>query len=74
MRGYSFDSAKAGTGRTTARIPVTEEQIAFEWDHLLRKLSVRSPERYRHSRSIRTPRCHPLMRRREGPLEPWERP
>ena len=49
-RGYSFDSAKVGTARTSARIPVTEGQIAFEWEHLLRKLSLRSPARYRQWR------------------------
>jgi Mg-chelatase subunit ChlI len=72
-RGYSFDSAKIGTARTSARIPVTEGQIAFEWEHLLRKLSLRSPARYRQWRSVRTPQCHPLMRRHAGPVEAWER-
>ena len=74
MRGYSFDHAKVGNARTGVRIPVTEGQLAFEWEHLLRKMSVRSPSRYRQWRSTRLPRCHPLMRRCEGPIEPWERP
>ena len=73
MRGYSFDSTKVGPARTRVRIPVTEGQIAFEWEHLLRKMSVRSPARYRQWRAIRTPHCHPLMRRRAGAVEPWER-
>ncbi len=73
MRGYFFDYAKVGNARTGARIPVTEDQIAFEWEHLLRKMSLRSPARYRQWRSIQTPRCHPLMRRCAGPVEPWER-
>jgi hypothetical protein len=73
MRGYTFDTAKVGNGRTSARIPVTEGQIAFEWEHLLRKMSLRSPARYRQWRAIPIPRCHPLMRRRAGPIEPWER-
>ena len=73
MRGYSFDSAKVGTGRTGVRIPVSEGQIAFEWQHLLRKMSRRNPARYRQWRLIRRPQCHPLMRRRAGPVEPWER-
>jgi len=73
-RGYAFDGAKVGAGRTRARIPVTEGQIAFEWEHLLRKLSLRSPERYRQWRAVRVPECYPLMRRHGGPIEPWERP
>ena len=72
-RGYSFDSARVGTARTATRIPVTEGQIAFEWEHLLRKMALRSPVRYRQWRSIRTPQCHPLMRRCTGPVESWER-
>lgn len=72
-RGYSFDAAKIGTARSRARIAVTEGQIAFEWEHLLRKLSRRSPAHYRQWRSVRTPQCHPLMRRHAGPVEPWER-
>ncbi len=74
MRGYSFDQAKVGNARTGVRIPVTEGQLAFEWEHLLRKMSVRSPSRYRQWRSTRLPRCHPLMRCCAGPIEPWERP
>ena len=73
MRGYSFDSAKVGAGRTSARIPVTEGRIAFEWEHLLRKMSLRSTARYRQWHSIRMPQCHPLMRWRAGPVEAWER-
>jgi Pyrimidine dimer DNA glycosylase len=73
MRGYSFDRAKVGSARTAARIPVTEGQIAFEWEHLLRKMSLRSPAHYRQWRSVRMPQCHPLMRRYSGPVEPWER-
>ena len=72
-RGYSFEAAKVGAARTSVRIPVTEGQIAFEWQHLLRKMSLRSPARYRQWRSISRPQCHPLMRRRAGPVESWER-
>ena len=73
MRGYAFDPTKVGPARTGVRIPVTEGQIAFEWEHLLRKLSVRSPARYRQWRSVRSPECHPLMRRHPGAVEAWER-
>jgi Pyrimidine dimer DNA glycosylase len=72
-RGYSFDSGKIGSGRTDILIPVSAGQIAHEWEHLLRKLSKRSPERYRQLRTIRQPRCHPLIRKRAGEVEPWER-
>jgi len=72
-RGYAFDSAKIGSGRSSVLVPVTDGQIAYEWAHLLRKLAARSPERYRRWRSIRLPQCHPFMRRHTGKVEAWER-
>ena len=72
-RGYWFDATKVGRGSTDILIPVSAGQIEFEWDHLLRKLSRRSPARYRELRAIRRPRCHPLMRRGAGEIELWER-
>ena len=72
-RGYAFNRRKAGQVRAVERIPVTRGQLEFEWRHLLRKLSVRSPEHYRRWRHVRSPACHPLIRRRAGPIESWER-
>lgn len=73
QRGYSFDAGKIGARRTAKPIPVTSGQIAHEWEHLLRKLSLRSPEHYRRWRSTSLPECHPLMRPRLGQIECWER-
>ncbi len=72
-RGYAFDRSKVGIARSTTPIAVTEGQLEFEWGHLLKKLSVRSPEHYRRWRSLRSPGCHPLFRCRPGAVEPWER-
>lgn len=72
-RGYDFDPTKVGPLRPVESIPVTRGQIEYEWEHLLRKLALRSPEHYRKWRSVRTPACHPLFRRRNGGIEPWER-
>lgn len=72
-RGYEFDATKVGRGSSGIRIPVSSGQIEFEWEHLLRKLSKRSPARYRELRAVRRPRIHPFMRRRAGEIEAWER-
>ena len=72
-RGYAFDARKIGAGRSRARIAVTQGQIEHEWQHLLRKLSARSPSLYRRWRSLRSPECHPFMRKQAGGIEPWER-
>jgi hypothetical protein len=72
-RGYAFDRTKVGPVRPVKAIPVTTEQISYEWQHLLRKLAKRSPGVYQRYRSVRNPQCHPLFRRRPGPVESWER-
>ena len=72
-RGYAFDASKIGGGRTAQRIAVTTGQIAHEWQHLMRKLVARSPERHRQWCALSRPRVHPFMRRRAGNMEPWER-
>ena len=73
-RGYAFDRAKVGALRPVERISVASGQLSYEWQHLLRKLSKRSPALYRKWRSVRQPDCHPLFRLRKGPLASWERP
>lgn len=72
-RGYNFDRCKVGSIRRVEPITVTQGQVDYEWEHLLRKLSVRSPAHYRQWRSLRTPDCHPLLRCAAGEIEPWER-
>ena len=72
-RGYAFDRRKIAAGGPVEPIAVTRGQLAYEWEHLLRKLSARSPEHYRRWRSVRFPQCHPLMCRCTGTIEPWER-
>jgi hypothetical protein len=72
-RGYAFDASKVGAARCDVVIPVTRGQLEYEWEHLLAQLERRSPETYRKWRAIRTPQCHPLMRRCAGAIEPWER-
>ena len=73
-RGYAFDRRKAGPQKSVMPISVTRGQLAYEWRHLLRKLAQRSPSHYRRLRRIASPACHPLMRRRRGGIEEWERP
>lgn len=73
-RGYAFDGSKIGRARCEGVIPVARGQVEYEWEHLLLKLSKRSPEYYRKWRAVRTPQIHPLMRRCAGGIEPWERP
>lgn len=72
-RGYAFDRSKIGPVRAVARISVTDGQLLHEWQHLLRKLSARSPALYEQWRNLPTPAQHPLFRARRGPIASWER-
>jgi hypothetical protein len=70
-------SAPTGTPAVTppvTPIPVTEGQVAYEWQHLLAKLAERSPEQYAAVRELTAPEVHPLFQVVPGPIEDWERP
>jgi len=72
-RGYSFNKSKIGKEIDVEQISVTTGQIAFEWNHLLNKLSARSPEIFQRSKNIAAPECHPFFRVQQGHIEAWER-
>jgi len=72
-RGYAFDRTKAGPLRATAHIASTTGQLAYEWEHLMRKLRARNPALYRRWRGEGSPQAHPLFVVRRGAIEPWER-
>ena len=72
-RGYSFNRRKIGPVRENAKIESTAGQLDYEWQHLLRKLSARSPSLYRRWRSVASPESHPLFSIKRGAVELWER-
>lgn len=72
-RGYAFNRQKVGPVRSNARIESTAGQLHYEWQHLMRKLSARSPSHYRKWRSVALPESHPLFSIRRGGVESWER-
>ena len=72
-RGYAFDRSKIGPVRPVQYIPVNSGQLTLEWLHLQRKLAARSPNMLAQLRGVSVPSCHPLFRRRPGPVASWER-
>ena len=72
-RGYAFDRGKIGPLRPVAPIPATMGQVDHEWQHLLRKLELRSPVLFIRWRDLGTPGCHPLFHPVPGPVASWER-
>lgn len=73
FRGYDFDRRKVGPVRGIVKIKVSSGQLAYEWQHLRRKLKTRSPALYRQWCSLAVPDSHPLFTISAGPVEPWER-
>lgn len=72
-RGYAFDQSKVGPVRVIEPVAVSSGQLSVEWLHLQRKLAVRSPSWLAEWADVTSPACHPLFRRRHGPVASWER-
>jgi hypothetical protein len=72
-RGYHFDQSKFRSISFSSSIPVTTGQIAFEKEHLLRKLQHRAPHMIKNLENAQNPRLNPLFEGVEGEIEPWER-
>ena len=72
-RGYRFDGSKLGrTQGSRIRLQVTQGQLDYEWQHLLRKLHRRNRSRWARLRALQ-PSAHPLFEVGPGPIEAWER-
>ena len=54
-------------------MPVTEGQVAYEWEHLLAKLAARSPDWSEHLATLESPGVHPLFEVVPGGVAQWER-
>lgn len=73
-RGYSFNAAKIKPAGQIIRLAVTEGQLQYEWSHLLKKLSQRSPDLYQRWHACTELEVHPMFQRVAGGIESWERP
>lgn len=69
-RGYNFDATKilVSCDGAVEKIPVTDGQLAYEWEHLGAKLALRSPEFVRAPQ----PTAHFLFVVVSGGIAPWE--
>ncbi len=70
-RGYNFDASRIAMRKHSVLIPVTRGQLVFEQKHLLKKLRIRDPVRFRELSTAEIA-AHPMMRVVSGDLEPWE--
>jgi hypothetical protein len=72
-RGYRFDRSKINTPRTENRIPTTQGQLTFEWQHLLDKLEKRSPDVHLRVWQSKEVAANSLFEIIPGDVEPWEK-
>jgi Pyrimidine dimer DNA glycosylase len=71
-RGYRFDRSKIGRGGEVEALPVSRGQLAYEWQHLRRKLERRSPNWLAELPMATRPAPHPLFHIAAGGIADWE--
>lgn len=71
-RGYRFDRERITAPLHASVIPVTTGQLAYEWEHLRRKLLDRSPDWLTGLGDITQPEPHPVLHEVPGEIEEWE--
>jgi hypothetical protein len=72
-RGYRFDASKIGRAKDPRIVRETAGQLAYEWQHLMKKLDRRSPALARSLRSVRRPKANPMFRIVPGRIRDWEK-
>lgn len=73
-RGYFFDKEKINPNFNPCILHVRKGQMDYERVHLLSKLRIRDPKRFRELRTLERFKPHPMFRIVRGSIEPWERP
>jgi hypothetical protein len=73
-RGYRFAKSKIARRAGARAMEETRGQLAYEWEHLRRKLARRAPAQLRQIAAVRRPQAHPLFKVTRGPVQGWERP
>jgi hypothetical protein len=72
-RGYNFDSSRIALPQGGTSIAVTDEQIDYEWIHLMKKLYERDRRRYHSQNTIEEIKPHPIFTIVFGEIEAWEK-
>jgi len=73
IRGYTFNKNKIGNNTRDIKIPVTDQQLLYELNHLNKKLKSRSHVQYKQLKSVKVPQPNPLFSVVPGEVEEWEK-
>ena len=71
-RHYNFDSTKFDSMVEPLSLTVTEEQVKYEFSHLLKKLKERNIDKYNAFIGTSDIDVHSLFQIVPGPIESWE--
>lgn len=72
-RKYKFDEKKVKATKLVEAISVNDEQLNYEYEHLLEKVKKRSSEKYEEIKNTKQIKTHPLFKEVKGPIEAWEK-
>jgi len=72
-RNYNFDKNKFNQEFTSTELPVTNEQIIYEKNHLLKKLKSRDRDKYYDLVDVIQIEANPIFRVINGKIEDWEK-
>jgi hypothetical protein len=72
IREYHFDQDKFNIDFHPQTLTVTQEQIEYEMQHLLKKLKTRNLQKYYDLINQKVIESHPLFKVIEGEIEEWE--
>lgn len=73
-RGYNFSLDKLEKVQTDLqKITINEDQLLYEFKHLLNKLKIRDVDKYKEILNLKKIKTHELFRKIKGPIEKWER-
>ena len=73
LRGYHFDDRKIIPATFKGQIEETSGQLQYEWEHLKRKLALRSPDLYDRYRCVAIAEPNPLFKIIPGKVRDWEK-
>ena len=71
-RGFAFDNNKFRKPKDPVFLTVSEEQIKYEFDHLLSKLKAREISLHEKLVGTKTISPHPMFKIVRGNIEEWE--
>ena len=71
-RGYRFNASKIRQPAGPSTLMVSDGQMAYEWQHLVAKLTQRAPDWLAGLAVDAAPLPHPLFTVTPGDIAPWE--